>query len=273
MDLRLRDSIVLVTGASRGLGLETAKAFASEGARVAICARDATRLGKAVEEIRAVGEHCIGVRADLTTTADCERVIDETATAYGGLNVLVNNASTSADAAPSSVLEMTDEQILGRLHAKTMAAIRCSRAAVPTMRRSGWGRIVCIGGTSARTVFRPGELPVSASTLGQAMGNVGVVAFAKHLSEEVAADGITVNVVHPHIVRTDRFASRIAELARQRNVTPADAEALFAAQIPIGRIVEPADLVPLILLFGSPPSAAITGQAVIVDGGALRAFP
>lgn len=113
-------------------------------------------------------------------------------------------------------------------------------------------------------------MPISGSTVAHGLGNAGLASFAKHVSEEVARDGITVNVVHPHITRTGRFPARMALRARALGVTEAEAEASLAAEIPLGRILEMDDLVPLIVFMASPLTAGITGQSLAVDGGALR---
>jgi NAD(P)-dependent dehydrogenase (short-subunit alcohol dehydrogenase family) len=270
MELKLRGTAVMVTGGSQGIGLAIARGFAAEGARVAICARDRGRLDAAAAEIRAAGGECLPIAADLLDAEACRRVIDETAAAYGRLDVLVNNASTSVDRTPRSLEDATDAQLLERFMGKTMAAIRCSRAALPHMRRAGGGRIVCIGGTAARSVFRAGELPSMGSGLPQGLGNSALANFTKHLAEEVAGDRILVNIVHPHLTRTGRHPERVARRAQALGITPAEVEDAIAAQFPIGRIVEPGDIVPLVLLLASPVAGAITGQSITVDGGALR---
>ena len=270
MDLKLRGAAVMVTGGSQGIGLSIARAFAEEGARVAICARDRGRLDNAAAEIRARGGECLALSADLLDPEACRRVIDDTAAAYGRLDVLVNNASTSVDRTPRSLEDASDSQLLERFMGKTMAALRCSRAAIPHMRKIGGGRIVNIGGTAAKSVFRAGELPSAGSGLPQGLGNSALANFSKHLSEEVAGDGILVNIVHPHSTRTGRHPSRVARRAETRGITVAEAEAEIAAQFPIGRVVEPEDIAPLVLLLASPLAAAITGQSITVDGGALR---
>jgi 3-oxoacyl-[acyl-carrier protein] reductase len=269
MDLKLREAAVLVTGASRGLGMDLALAFAAEGARVAICARDAALLEAAAAAIRGVAGECLPLVADLLQPEACRRVVDEAATAFGRLDVLVNNASPVVDRTPNSLEEATDAQVMERVMGKTLVAVRCSRAALPHMRRTGGGRIVCIGGTSARSVFRANELP-SGSALPQGLGNSSLANFAKHLSEEAARDGIVVNVVHPHLMRTPRHPARITAMATRTGLSEADVEADLNRQQPIGRLVETSDVVPLVLLLASPLSAGITGQSVAVDGGALR---
>jgi NAD(P)-dependent dehydrogenase (short-subunit alcohol dehydrogenase family) len=270
MDLLLSGSVVVVTGASQGIGFALARAFAREGARIAICSRTPARLEAAAEALRAEGASCLAIAADLTEPDACQRVIDAAAGHYGRLDVLVNNASSNVDRTPKSLEDATDAQLLERFLGKTMVAIKCSRAAVPHMRRAGGGRIVCIGGTAARSVFRGGERPSAGSGLPQGLGNSALANFVKHLSDEVAADQILVNIVHPHLTRTGRHPDRVARLAASLGITPAEAEARIAANFPIGRMVEPEDIAPLVLLLASRLSGAITGQSITVDGGALR---
>lgn len=270
MDLKLRNAAVLITGASRGLGREFAIAFADEGARVAICARDSAKLEEAAAAVRERGAECLALQADLLDGAACKRVVDETVERFGRIDVLVNNASASVDTTPKSIEVATDAQVMARIDGKMLVAVRCARAALPHMREGGGGRIVNIGGTAARTTFRPGDLPSEGSGLAQGLGNSSLANFTKYLSDEVAADQIVVNIVHPHLIRTDRHAQRVTWQAKKFGVTETEAEVQMAAQIPIGRILEPSDVTPLVLLLASPLSGATTGQAIAVDGGALR---
>jgi NAD(P)-dependent dehydrogenase (short-subunit alcohol dehydrogenase family) len=259
MDIGLRGKSVLVTGGSRGIGRGIALAFAREGAHVAICARDAEQLEKTGAEIRALGAQAHTMVVDLYQEADCIRAVDETAAAFGRFDVLVNNASSNDG---GTFLTSGDDQLMRRLYVKTLASIRCSRAAIPHFRRVGGGRIICMGGNSARTV---GGLPAG-------MGNAALVNFAKHLSEEVGPERILVNVVHPSFCKTDRYPARLAARAKERGITLAEAEASFAAQFAIRRIVEPEDIAPLVVFLASPHAAAITGQTISVDGGASRSI-
>src|SRR5262249_17777004 len=113
--LKLRDAVVLITGASRGLGHAFALAFADEGARVTICARDAGKVEEAAAAVRARGADCLALTADLTDGAACQRVVDDTVARFGRLDVLVNNASASVDATPKSIEVATDSQIMARI--------------------------------------------------------------------------------------------------------------------------------------------------------------
>jgi NAD(P)-dependent dehydrogenase (short-subunit alcohol dehydrogenase family) len=247
---------VLVTGGSRGIGRAIALAFAAEGADVAICGRDRARLAQAEPEIAALGVTSLSIQADLFRADDCRRAVDETAEAFGRFDVLVNNASTNIG---GTIETASDEQLLERVMGKTLASMRTSRAALPHFRKVGGGRIICIGGTSVRM---PGK-----ASLPSGLGNSSVVNFARHLSDAVAREGILVNVVHPPFTKTDRYPDRLAARARERGISLEQAEASFAEEFAINRVVEPGDIAPMVVFLASPWASAITGQSIVVDGG------
>ena len=256
MDFNLKGKSVLVTGGNRGIGLGIALAFAGEGANVAICGRDKAALAAAEETIRGRGVKAASVAVDLFTAEGCSGAVQAAVDAFGGLDVLVNNASTNVG---GNLETLTDDQLMERLNGKTLASMRCCRAALPHLRKAGGGRVICIGGTAARN---PGP-----TALPSGLGNSALVAFAKQFSTGVAADGITVNVVHPPFTKTDRYPARRAARAKQLGGSEAEADASFAAEFPIGRIVEPSDIAPLVVFLASPHASAITGQSIAVDGG------
>ena len=256
MDLALGGKSVVVTGGNRGIGRGIALAFAGEGANVAIVGRDSGALAAVRDEIEERGVKALAIEADLFTAQGCSRVADDTAVAFGGLDVLVNNASTTV----SGQLEtLSDDQLMERLNGKTLAYMRCCRAALPWLRKAGAGRIVCIGGLAARATAK--------MSLPSGLGNAAMINFVKHFSNDGAADGITVNVVHPPFTKTDRYPARLAARAAERGLSLAEAEATFVADFPIGRLIEPGDIAPMVLFLASPHAAAITGQAIGVDGG------
>jgi len=257
MDLDLKGKSVLVTGGNRGIGLAIALAFADEGANVAICGRDGAALAEAEARIAARGVKTRAVSVDLFTAEGCRAAIEAPVEAFGGLDVLVNNASTAVS---GNIETLDDDGLMERLNGKTLAYMRCCRAALPHLRQSSRGRVICIGGTAARHA--------SDTALPSALGNSAITAFVKQLSNMVAANGITANVVHPPFTKTDRYPARRAALAKQLGISESEADARYAAQFPIGRIVEPSDIAPMVLFLASPHASAITGQSIAVDGGA-----
>jgi NAD(P)-dependent dehydrogenase (short-subunit alcohol dehydrogenase family) len=256
MNLDLKGKSVLVTGGNRGIGLAIALAFAEEGANVAICGRDEEALSASEAKIAAKGVKAKAVATDLFTAEGCLAAVQAPVDAFGGLDVLVNNASTSVS---GNLGTLDDDQLMERLRGKTLAYMRCTRAALPHLRVSGRGRIICIGGVAARFA---GEL-----ALPSALGNSAISAFVKQTSGLIAGQGITANVIHPPYTKTDRFPKHLAARAQQRGISEAEAEASFAAEFPIGRMVVPADIAPMALFLASPHASAITGQSIAIDGG------
>jgi 3-oxoacyl-[acyl-carrier protein] reductase len=257
MDLNLKNKAVLVTGGNRGIGLAIALGFAAEGANVAICGRDQDALARAKQAIEACGVQAAAVAVDLFTASGCEQAVMSAVDAFGGLDVLVNNASTNIGGQLES---LNDDQLMERFLGKTLASMRCCRTALPYLRKADGGRIICIGGASARSAGK--------TSLPSGLGNSSLANFVKHFSNDVAADGITVNIIHPPFTKTDRYPDRVAARAAERGLSLQDAEASFAAEFPIGRVVEPRDIAPTALFLASPHASAITGQALAIDGGA-----
>jgi len=256
MDLDLKGKSVLVTGGNRGIGLAIALGFAGEGANVTICARDKAALADAEAKIKAKGVKAKAVSVDLFTAEGCKSAVQAAVDAFGGIDVLVNNASTAIS---GNIETLDDEGLMERLNGKTLAYMRCCRAALPHLRKSSRGRVICIGGAAARHA--------NATSLPSALGNSALVAFVKQFSTTVAAQGITANIVHPPFTKTDRYPARLAARAKQLGVSEKEAEATFVEQFPIGRIVEAADIAPMVLFLASPHASAITGQSIAIDGG------
>jgi len=265
VELGLAGRSVLVTGGSRGLGRAIAMEFAAEGASVSICARTRNQLDTALEDLQVHTKRAMAIQVDLFEPEGCVEAVERTVGMFGRLDVLINNASTSI-AYPGHLEDASDDLLLERVRGKALAAIRCSRAALPHFRRVKGGRIICIGGTAARSISID---PTLGSSVASGLGNALLVNFAKHLSREVAGDGILVNVVHPDAMRTDRYASRVAAVASEMGTTLDKAAEILATRIPIGRSIDPGDVAPLVVFLASSKANAITGQSIGVDGGAL----
>ena len=260
MELGLEGKVAIVTGGSKGIGRSTALALAREGADVSICARGMEDLEDAAAEIRgATGRRVVAVRADMGDPGDIANLVAATVAELGGVDILVNNAVNST-AAP--FMELADEDWYNHINVKVMGYVRCSREVIPHMRQRGGGRIINIGGMAAR----------SANSLTNSNGvtNSAVSNIAKNLSDQVAADGILVNCIHPGTTRTPRQTMMLERQARDANVSMEEAERRAVAQIPIGRMVEPEDIADLVLFLVSDRAGAITGQTIAVEGGAGR---
>jgi len=253
---RFKGKVAIVTGGSMGIGRSTVLQLVEEGAHVVTCARRKPKLDELEEASKNLSGSFTGHELDVGDTEAFARLINETAQQYGRLDVLVNNASTNIG---GRLETLTDEQAMERVMGKTLASMRCCRAALPHLRASGRGRVIIIGGASTRNV--------GVDALPSGLGNASSANFSKQFSYEVAADGVTVNIVHPSFTKSDRYPERRAARAKQRGITIEEAEASFAAQFPIGRIVEPDDIAPMVLFLASTHASAITGQAIAVDGG------
>jgi NAD(P)-dependent dehydrogenase (short-subunit alcohol dehydrogenase family) len=269
MDLELEGKAFLITGGSRGIGFQIAADAAAEGALVAICGRDRTALNAATDKLRATGVEILAVRTDLRQPGAAMRLVERTVKAFGRIDVLVNNASPDVSDVHALTARTGEDHLLSRMEGKLIPAIRCSQAVITRMRRTGGGRIIMIGGTSARVVMRSTGAAPSAVSVAAGLGNAALTNFAKHLSAEVAPTGILVNVIQPGVVATDRHPGRVRSLAAAAGISVDEAARVFDAEVPIGRTIVPRDVSGLVLFLASPWASGITGQAIAVDGGAL----
>jgi len=260
MELGLTGKVALITGGSVGIGKATALALAQEGARVAICARGKEQLEQTAQEITAAtGNEALAVVADMTQLADIQRLVATTADVLGGIDILVNNAVNSV---PGRFMELPDEAWVNHITVKILGYVRCAREAIPHMQRRGGGRIINIGGMAARQV---GHL-----TNTNGVTNASVANITKNLADQVAADHILVNCVHPGATRTPRQTRILERRAQDMGSSVEAAEQATVSSIPIGRMIEAEDIASLILFLVSAPASAITGQVIAVDGGAGR---
>lgn len=264
MNLGLGGRVAAVAAGSKGLGRACAEALAREGAAVSICARGEEALRATVDEIVALGGTARGSVADVSVAADCERFVRETVEELGRLDVLV---CSSGGPPIGSALAFGDGDFRSAFDQNLLSAVRLARAAVPHMRANGWGRIVVI---ASYTVKQPLDGFVLSNT-----ARAGVAGFAKTLASELAPEGITVNVVAPGPIRTDR----ILALARARAAAEGaegidEQEALRALKspIPMGRLGRPDELAAVVTFLAGEPASFVTGTTIQVDGGTVRSL-
>lgn len=257
MNLELRGKVAIVGGASKGIGYGIARMLAAEGATVAITARREAELNAAAATLREeTGATILPIAADCRRAEDCVRVAATVRQELGGIDILVNN-----DGAPplGDALSFDDTAWAKAVEQNLMYVVRMVREVVPAMRARGGGSILNITAISAIQ-------PIAGFSLSVATWS-GVIGYAKTLSLELGKDGINVNTICPGYIDTTRLQKVFATGSEAASVV----QERLTAEIPIGRIGSVDDIAHLVALLVSPKGAYITGTAIQVDGGLLRA--
>jgi 3-oxoacyl-[acyl-carrier protein] reductase len=260
MDLGLKNRVALVAASSQGIGLATAEAFAAEGCRVAMCARNGTTLQDAAEKIRK--QHAAEVFAgvcDVGDPAAVGRFVGAVADRFGSVDICVTNAG-GPPAKGFLAASLADWQ--RAIDLNFLSTVYFAREVIPHMQRKRWGRIITI--TSITT-----KQPVADLVLSNAV-RTAVVGLVKSLANEFGKDGILVNNVGPGFTATDR----LKELAKSRSAASGKSEQemfeAWAADSPLKRIGQPLEVAETIVWLASERASYITGQTVLVDGGMYK---
>ena len=241
---RLADRVAIVTGASRGIGRAAARHLAASGAAVVAAAR-AGRGDEVAAEIRAAGGRAVGVSVDVTDPRRIDAMVRTALDEYGRLDVLVNNAGIVRD---RLALRMSPADWDAVVATNLTAAFNCARAVLRPMLRRRGGRIINVGSVVGR-MGNAGQANYAAS-------KAGLEGFSRALAREVAARGITVNVVAPGMIDTDMTAG-----------LNESAHAAMLAQIPMGRLGTAGDVAGAICFLASDEAAYVTGHVLAVNGG------
>jgi len=261
MNLGMEGRAAAVAAASQGLGFACALELAREGAAVAICSRDRGRVDQAAARIRdeARGARVYAAVADVSRREECARFIAETVGAFGRIDILVTNTGGPR---PGALDQIDFDDVDAGYQSTLMSAIALMRAAVPHMREGGWGRIVNI---VSMTVKQPKVDLLVSNTMRPA-----ILGFAKSISNELAASGITVNNVAPGYTRTERLQELAEHLSRTRGVAPPEVFAEWERTVPARRLGEPVELAAAVAFLASERAGFITGVTLQVDGGAVQ---
>jgi 3-oxoacyl-[acyl-carrier protein] reductase len=264
MDLGLVGKIALVTAASGGLGLATARELAAEGATVVLAGRNREKIEAArvvvATRIREAGRGAIdAVMADCTSKDEIDRLVATTEGRFGRIDILINN-SGGPPTAPFT--ELSDEGWIAAFSAKFLPQVRCARAVFPGMARRRWGRIITFVGTHGRT---PHGYAVTAGVVNAALLNL-----TKALAELGAPDNVLVNAVNPGPIETDRMKFLVATQAAALGISEAEAKARAVAEIPLGHFGAPEDIAAAATFLASERAKFITGALFDVDGGLTR---
>ncbi|MFD4654519.1 SDR family NAD(P)-dependent oxidoreductase [Kitasatospora sp. NPDC058444] len=241
--------VVVIAGGSRGIGAETARAFARQGAAVAVLGRDEAALTAVAGELRAEGARAFGLVADCTDATALGSAAARIEQDLGPVDVLA--AFAGGDGYPVPTVRETEEHWRAVLDGNLTATFLTVQAFLPGLLERGSGSIVTMASTA-------GRLPSGASAA-YATAKAGVLMFTRHLALEVAGEGVRVNAIAPGAVRTERTAERM----------PPEVQASVAAAHPLGRLGEPVDVASAALFLGSDASSWITGQTLDVSGGRI----
>jgi 3-oxoacyl-[acyl-carrier protein] reductase len=251
--------VALVCAASKGLGKASAAALARDGLRVVICARGGIALATAAGEITGAGGDVFAIQADLSERQEVDRVVAATVERFGGLDVLVTNTGGPPSGA---FLSLDDRAWTAAIDSLLLSVVRLCRAAVPHMQRRGGGRIIHITSISVKQ-------PIEGLVLSNALRSA-VTSLAKTLSVELAPHHILVNCVAPGYTRTDRVMELAEQSAARERTTPEAIERRMIANIPMGRMGEPAEFAEVVRFLASPAASYVTGVTIPVDGGWTR---
>lgn len=244
----LKDKVAIITGASRGIGLAIAEAYAAAGVKVVLSSRKQEQLDEAAAQIKANGGEAVGVAAHNGDKAALQALAAAAVDHYGGVDILVNNAATNPHF--GALLDAEDSLWQKTIEVNIMGNLWLTQAVVPHLRARGGGKIINVASVNG---IRPGAMQGIYS-----MTKAAVISLTQTLAMELAADHIHVNAIAPGLVKT-KFARVLWE-----NPMIMDA---VVGRTPVGRIGEPQDIAGIALYLASPASNFTTGQVFVVDGG------
>ncbi|WP_326731511.1 SDR family oxidoreductase [Streptomyces phaeochromogenes] len=255
MDLGIRGRTALVAASTGGLGRAVAEALAAEGARIIV----AGRRGELAKEIAAGLPEAVGVEADLTDTDGPRRLVEAAHAAYGDPDILVLNGPGPRS---GKAVDATDTDVAAALDTLLLAQHRLVALTLPAMRERGWGRVLAVGSSG---IAAPLPDLVLSNT-----GRAALAAYLKTLAAEVAADGVTVNLLLPGRIATDRVAELDRTRAAREGRQLADVQAASRTAIPAGRYGTPEEFGAAAAFLCSASASYITGTALRCDGGLVR---
>lgn len=261
MQFDFSNKTALVTGGSRGIGRAVALTLADYGMDIALCGRTVDSLESTAAEIRSRGVKAYPFQADVSRTQDIDKLIKQTLQQSKCIDVLVNNAVTSTSARFD---QLTDNEFRYHIDVKLMAYIRVARKVLQTMATTGSGRIVNIGGMTARIV--------APLRMTNGVVNAGVANFTKQFANYAAQHNVTVNCVHPGYTATERVQQIFEREALETNTSVEAVINSRTGDIPMGRLITPEDIAATVLYFCSPLADMVTGQCIAVDGGSGEAI-
>jgi len=260
VNLGLQNRSVLVAASSDGIARAAAEKFAAEGAKVAMCSRDAKKLNAAASKIRdSYDAKVLAEPLDVTDAAAVEAFVAHVAQEFGGVDVCVTNAGGPP---PKMFLDTTTAEWQRALELNFLSIVHFARAVLPWMQMKQWGRLVTI---TSITVRQPVDDLIYSNAV-----RAGVLGLIKSLSNEFGKDGITVNNVGPGFTATERLKQLIAKRSQALGVSAEEFESRLGAESPLKRVAQPEEVADAIVWLASERASYITGQTLLVDGGIFK---
>lgn len=244
-----KNPVALVTGAGQGMGKSVARVLAQQGMNIAINDVHFDAANATVTELHASDYNAIAVAGDVTNKTDVENMVQQTIDYFGAIHILINNAGILY---PTQVIDIPEEEWDRVIDVNLKGTFLCSQAVLPTMQKSGWGRIVNFSSTAGKNISTVGGAHYTAA-------KAGILGFTRHLAKEVAQDNITVNAVCPGLIDTDMV----------RNTIDPDRQKAYANSFPISRLGKPEEVADLVAFLCSDKAAYITGASLDINGGDL----
>lgn len=254
MNIDLNGKRVIVTGASRGIGLAIARAFAQEGARVAICSRSLDAVNSAAAQLQQNAQAVLARVVDVTDTVGVQHFVSEVVEVWGGVDILVNNAGQGRS---GNLDTLTPEAILEHANVLQMGHFRFVQAVVPHMRQQRWGRIIEINAL-AGTVPTPDGIP-------SVINRASCIALSRSLGMSLAKDNILVNSLNMGWIDTGQWDRHYKEMGP--GVSREEFDAMVMKVVPIGRYGKPEDVAGMVLFLSSEYASFISAASIDIAGG------
>ncbi|MEL6575287.1 MAG: SDR family oxidoreductase [Pseudomonadota bacterium] len=261
MDLGLSGKRALVLASSRGLGRAIAEGLAAEGAHVLLAGRNAEKLETVAAAIRAAGGKADIALADLSDPEATEAVATAVRSVLGGVDILVNN---SGGPPPGRMVEADPAVMAAQFDTMVMRIVEITARLLPGMRAQKWGRIITVGSSGVIQ-------PLTNLGLSNAL-RASLVGWSKSLSNDLAAEGITVNMLLPGRIHTERVDELDAAASKRTGKSVDETRAAAMSAIPAGRYGTPAEFAAVAVFLASQQASYVTGSQIRVDGGAIRSI-
>ena len=259
MDLMLKGRVAVITGPAKGMGAAVTRAFAAEGARLALVGRDVAAIAPVADQVKQAGGDAIIIPCDLTDAKQCEAAAAKTKSVYERIDILVNVAGGSGPIGKTGV-ETTPDEFDSIVSLNMNGCFHTIRGVLPTMIAQRYGKIINVGGTFGMR-GRAGRMAYSASKW-------GLRGITKSFALEVGQYNINVNCVAPGMVDGPRFRDKVcADMAQRLGITLEQAMERHAADYALKRVTNDADVANACLFLASDASRQITGIDLPVDGG------